>query len=1693
MTYRNVNRSDIIEAIQVVFSNDINFPSDTVTWVSPGTTHSVNENSAFSVSLSATSLYGGGVYFAIVGGADAALFHISGNTLSMTAKDYEVPTDSNTDNVYTVTIRAYSIAGVVTGYADRTFNVTVSNVGVSWTNNSIDVGLSENDSSTTFNISSYATSGTAPYTFSKLNWGDSAYFNVSSIGIISLVGAFDYENPNDSNHDNIYTFKIRATDAQGEIQDVTVNVTISNVGVSWTTSSISLGLYEADGATTFDISTYATGGTTPYIFTKIAGGDASFFNVSSGGIISLVSALDYESASDADHNNVYTFQIRATDAQSETKDITVNITLSDIATPSWTESPINRNVSETNSGYTLNLSTLVAGPGTKTYSLLNTGDYTKFSLTSGGTLSLVGALDYENPTDSNTDNVYTITARVTNTTTLEYANVTVNITITDSPNPTWSENPIEDSVDENTSYSIDLSSYLSSGTGSKTYTKSGADAGLFTLNSSTGLLTLTSTKNYESPVDANTNNVYTVNIRATDSVGEYGDTVFNLTVNNVPETTFFTFSGLDIDNGVVSTSAALNLSHGRVVFDVNDVIVFSDNGGDPRQKIVLADDDGSATITLSATGGNITLGSVAGLSYSGNGTPDIEMTGSIANLNAAFEGLSLTLNTTELLINTTISISISQYNTEHITWVTSSSQSIEENAQFLATLSATGSEGGTPSFTISGGADASKFSIVDGDLIMAAKDYEAPTDADTNNIYVVQVHATTEAGVDPYYAGGSSYRTFTVTVTNVVISWTNPSTSVPENSAVSIELDSYVSGGTGPYTFSIPSSYDYSGWSISTIDDVHYLEHDPFNYESPTDGDANNVYRVPVIAYDSNSEPSSTYSVYVTITNVGPAWTGGTIGTTVAENSALNYDITSHVSGGTAPYVYVLNALYDHTGFSITDGVIEHDNSFNYEAPSDANGDNVYRLNVTVTDDIGEPASKDIYITVTNVDDIGDSITLSGSDVVLETTNYIYHTESTPFSSDVIYFGPSYGQRVQITGDGSTPYTELRIVADNTGCTFGTTTGLTFTAGSNGDDFIELHGTLANINAALDTMYLSSGVNSFSIGLGINPTTTPEDAITVDIVRFNSLYEVQKIVPTGGNIDIKLRNDSSNTPVTIPENSTAEEIQTLLRADIYIINGEGSYDTITTLWSYLGWGNNLTVYGAWSTGFFIVASYRGNLPTLSATNATVTVLNNGDQAELIHLTGSTVSDNQVTHQNSTPLGTGGEAITFDVSGAPQSLKISGDKTGTSTLKIQSSTAATITLGSTTGLTFTAGGNGTTTMTFYGTIANINNALNGLVLSACATNTSFTLTLNEGVTYQTHTKTVSVVYVDRTEVQYIGIYAGLYVSDYLASYNYLEDVEAGLAAKEIGPGLQPTAGQFNFTYSGATISLPYTVPSASSAAYLQNLMRGNSTWRIAWGALLTVTGDYESGFTITASENGNLSAITASVSTAEYNDLIDVAASSATSSDDYGGTNNWTNLSNITGEPDGYLGTATKTSVDLAPTYSGGIVTNGKAIAIKFSDLDLPQHTVETRTKQINGIRFYIACPIAANDSTANSENQYVNSEHIIIQNWTGQKFRFGVGPFGNPQWQDMIDYLWESDTQFAAGSTTDLWDNAGIYPTQSEIYTSLITYDGILVIVVPNATSLSATYAHIEAARLKINWSYPYGIKTFTIREGSTL
>ncbi|CAC9535367.1 Cadherin domain protein [uncultured Gammaproteobacteria bacterium] len=510
----------------------------------------VTENTAFTGSRPSLSNAPIGKLIYTLGGADAAGFSIDSSTgiISMVARDFEVPADANTDNVYEITIIATDVDNN-TDSETQTVTVTDVTETATFTINPIaDARVAEN---TAFTGSRPSLSGNTPigrliYT---LGGADAAGFSIdSSTGIISMV-ARDFEVPADANTDNIYEVTIIATDVDNNTDSETQTVTVTDAAETATFTINPIADARVAENTAFTGSRPSLSGNAPIgkLTYTLAGADATDFAIdSSTGIISMV-ARNFEAPADTNTDNVYEVTIVATDVDnnrdSESQRVTVtDVTVADVPEiATFTINPIaDARVAE-NTAFTGSRPSLSGDtPIGRLIYTLGGADVADFAIDSStGIISMV-ARDFEVPADANTDNIYEVTIIATdvdNNTDSE----TQTVTVTDAAETaTFTINPIADArITENTAFTGSRPS-LSGDTpiGKLTYTLGGADAADFSIDSSTGIISMVA-RDFGVPDDANIDNVYEVIIIATDVDNNTDSETQTVAITFVSETILF--------------------------------------------------------------------------------------------------------------------------------------------------------------------------------------------------------------------------------------------------------------------------------------------------------------------------------------------------------------------------------------------------------------------------------------------------------------------------------------------------------------------------------------------------------------------------------------------------------------------------------------------------------------------------------------------------------------------------------------------------------------------------------------------------------------------------------------------------------------------------------------------------------------------------------------------------------------------------------------------------------------------------------------------------------------------------------------------------------------------------------------------------------------------------------------------------
>jgi Ca2+-binding RTX toxin-like protein len=325
------------------------------------------------------------------------------------------------------------------------------------------------------------------------------------------------------------------------------------------------------------------------------------------------------------------------------------------------------------------------------------------------------------------------------------------------------------------------------------------------------------------------------------------------------------------------------------------------------------------------------------------------------------------------------------------------SVTVGENTAAVTTVTATDADGTTPTYLISGGADAAFFSIdpTSGALtFLSAPDFELPADADHNGVYEVIVRATDGTNTDS--------QILSVTVTNAndnapVIGSNGGGSSVAISVAENITAVTTVSAtdadGTTP-TYAIVGGADATLFEINPTTGALVFLSAP-DFEVPADADQNGIYEVIVQASDDLNTDTQALSITVTNANDNPPVIssnggGGTASISIAENTAAVTTVVASDADGTIP-TYAIAGGADAALFGIdsSTGALVFLASPDFEHPLDADGDNVYEVMVQASDGVNM-ALQTLSVTVTDINENGKTITgTSGNNTITPTTTVV--------------------------------------------------------------------------------------------------------------------------------------------------------------------------------------------------------------------------------------------------------------------------------------------------------------------------------------------------------------------------------------------------------------------------------------------------------------------------------------------------------------------------------------------------------------------------------------------------------------------------------------------------------------------------------------------------------------------------------
>lgn len=405
--------------------------------------------------------------------------------------------------------------------------------------------------------------------------------------------------------------------------------------------------------------------------------------------------------------------------------------------------------------------------------------------------------------------------------------------------------------------------------------------------------------------------------------------------------------------------------------------------GETAVTTVVATDSDSPALAYSITGGAdatlFTIDAVTG-ALSFISAPDHEAAADADGDNTY--DVVVTASDGQLTDSQAISVSVANVNEAPVlAGGTTLSLTHGENAAAVATISATDVDGPSITYAIVGGNDAGLFAIDanSGALtFLSSPDFEAPADFGEDNFYTITVSASDGTNIVE--------QRVEILVTNqnegVVITsdggGDGASLTVSENSQAITSVSATDLDGDA-VSYAIVGGADADRFTIDAATGAISFVTAP-DFEAATDSDQDNVYEVVVEASDGSLNDRQTLNISVTDVNEAPEITSGGGGATalvsVAENGSSvavvtagdpeGQSLTYSISGGADAGQFVIDA---------TTGVLSFVAAPNFEAPADSGSDNVYDVQVTVSDGVLTD-TQSLAVAVANV---VDGVTLTGT------------------------------------------------------------------------------------------------------------------------------------------------------------------------------------------------------------------------------------------------------------------------------------------------------------------------------------------------------------------------------------------------------------------------------------------------------------------------------------------------------------------------------------------------------------------------------------------------------------------------------------------------------------------------------------------------------------------------------------------
>jgi Bacterial Ig-like domain len=550
-----------------------------------------------------------------------------------------------------------------------------------------------------------------------------------------------------------------------------------------------------------------------------------------------------------------------------------------------------------------------------------------------GALTFLDAPDYEVPTDAGANNTYVVTVQATDSGGYTaQQTVTVTVANLDDAPPVITGAQTASVVEGQTAVTVFTADEA------VIWAVSGTDGDTFAVDAAGGV-TFATAPDYDTPGDADGDNVYQMTITATDAAGNMSSQALIVVVTE--------FSAGDTTPPVMSGPLTPSVLEGQTAvasYTADEVVTWSLSGTD------------GDTFAVDAAGG-VTF--VTAPDYDAPADADgdniYQMTITATDVAGNMSSLALIVTVTEVILaDTTPPVITGPSGTgqaQSATVVDGETAVTTFTADEMVAWSGDGGDGGAL-FAVDVGT---------GDLsFITSAVFATPTDADSNNVYLVTITATD-------IAGNRGSQTLAVTVA-APADTTQPAISGPAGGTTDV-----TAGQTIVTTFTSDEAVvwsiigaDAAVFSIDAAGALTFVVAP--DTDAPGDADGDNVYLVTVVATDAAGNTSQ-QALIVTVTAVIVPDTTPPVITGPAGGRASMAEEQTVVAGFRTDEAVVWTIDGDDAGAFAVDaaGALTFVTSPDADAPSDADGDNVYLVTVVATDDAGNISTQSLTVTVIGV------------------------------------------------------------------------------------------------------------------------------------------------------------------------------------------------------------------------------------------------------------------------------------------------------------------------------------------------------------------------------------------------------------------------------------------------------------------------------------------------------------------------------------------------------------------------------------------------------------------------------------------------------------------------------------------------------------------------------------------------------